>query len=85
VWWNEKTPYVTEVIGAIPNRLQTAGGWIDQPFVSRLNPRPPGSMAVALEPAFRVMDRSGCGGGCLLVASREPVPGAFQVTIRIAP
>jgi hypothetical protein len=44
VWWNEKTPYVTEVIGAIPNRLQTAGGWIDQPFVSRLNPRPPGSM-----------------------------------------
>jgi hypothetical protein len=28
---------------------------------------------------------SGCGGGYLLVASREPVPGAFQVTIRIAP
>ena len=28
-----------------------AGGWIDQPFVSRLNPAPPGSMVVvALEP-----------------------------------
>jgi hypothetical protein len=25
------------------------------------------------------------GGGYLLAASREPVPGAFQVTIRIAP
>jgi hypothetical protein len=28
---------------------------------------------------------SGCGGGYLLVVSREPVPGAFQVAIRIAP
>jgi hypothetical protein len=28
---------------------------------------------------------SGCGGGHLLVVSRKPVPGAFQVTIRIAP
>jgi len=54
----KKTPLVTEVIGAIPNRLQLAGGWIDQPFVSRFNPRPPGSMVVvALEPTFRVMDR----------------------------
>ena len=32
--------------GSIPNRLQLAGGWIDQPFVSRLNPRPPGAMVV---------------------------------------
>ena len=77
----KKTPLV---IGAIPNRLQLAGGWIDRPFVSRLNLPPPGSMAMALEPAFREMNRSGCGGGCLLIASRETVPGAFPVTIRIA-
>jgi hypothetical protein len=82
----KKSPYVTEVIGDIPNRLQLAGGWIDQPFISRVNPQPAGSMiVVALEPTFRVMDRSGCGGGYLLVASRKPVPGAFQVTVQIAP
>src|ERR1035441_2176815 len=34
---------VAELLGGIPNRLQLAGGWIDQPFVSRHNPRPPGS------------------------------------------
>jgi hypothetical protein len=28
---------------------------------------------------------SGCGGGYLIVVSDEPVPGAFQVTVRIAP
>src|ERR1039457_5115832 len=67
----KKTPFVTEVIGAIPNRLQLAGGWIDQPFVSRLNPRPPGSMVVvALEPTFRVMDRSGCASGTRAVATK---------------
>jgi len=26
---------VTPVIGRIPNRLALAGGWIEQPFVSR--------------------------------------------------
>lgn len=26
---------------------------------------------------------SGCGGGYLLVASREPVPGSFQVAVRL--
>jgi len=67
----KKTPFVAEVIGAIPNRLQLAGGWIDQPFVSRLNPRPPGSMVVvALEPTFRVMDRSGCASGTRAVATK---------------
>lgn len=29
------------VIGPIPYRMAFAGGWIDQPFVSRLNPEPP--------------------------------------------
>ena len=67
----KKPPFVTEVIGAIPNRLQLAGGWIDQPFVSRRNPRPPGSMVVvALEPTFRVMDRAGCASGTRAVATK---------------
>jgi len=26
---------------------------------------------------------SGCGGGYLLVVSKEPVPGALKVTVRI--
>ena len=46
-----------------------AGGWIDQPFVSRLNPRPPGSMVVVgLEPTFRFMDRAGMATGTRKVA-----------------
>jgi hypothetical protein len=56
----KKTSDITEVIGKIPNRMAFAGGWIDQPFISKLNPAPPGSMVVvALEPTFRVMDRCG--------------------------
>ncbi len=51
---------VTKLLGAIPNRLQLAGGWIDQPFVSKFNPKPPGSMVVVqIEPNFRPMNRSG--------------------------
>jgi hypothetical protein len=66
-----KTPFIASVIGSIPNRLQLAGGWIDQPFVSKLNPRPPGSMVVvSLEPTFRVMDRSGCASGTRAIATR---------------
>jgi hypothetical protein len=64
-------PPITRVIGQIPNRLALAGGWIDQPFVSRLNPKPPGSMVVvALEPTFRVMDRAGCASGTRAVATQ---------------
>ena len=60
---------VARVLGAIPNRLQLAGGWIDQPFVSRLNPGPPGSMVVVqIEPNFRPMDRSGIASGTRTVA-----------------
>jgi hypothetical protein len=48
-----------------------AGGWIDQPFVSRLNPSPPGSMVVAaLEPTFRFMDRCGMATSTREVACR---------------
>jgi hypothetical protein len=51
---------ITNVVGKIPYRMALAGGWIDQPFVSRLNPQPPGSMVVVgLQPTFRYMDRSG--------------------------
>jgi hypothetical protein len=51
---------IAALIGEIPYRIALAGGWIDQPFVSRLNPSPPGSMVViGVEPTFRFMDRSG--------------------------
>ena len=67
------------VIGRIPYRLALAGGWIDQPFVSRHNPTPPGSMVVVgLEPAFRFMDRSGVATGTRAVGMklwRGKLPG----------
>ena len=60
---------LSRLIGSIPNRLALAGGWIDQPFVSRVNPEPPGSMVVvSLEPNFRMMDRAGCASGTRTVA-----------------
>ena len=62
---------VEKHLGAIPNRLQLAGGWIDQPFVSRHNPRPPGSMVVVqIEPDFRPMDRSGIASGTRAIAMK---------------
>jgi hypothetical protein len=62
---------VAKYFGAIPNRLQLAGGWIDQPFVSRHNPNPPGSMVVVqIEPDFRPMDRSGIASGTRAIAMR---------------
>jgi hypothetical protein len=58
----DSQPDITDVIGKIPYRMALAGGWIDQPFVSRLNPSPPGSMVVvSLQPTFRYMDRCGLG------------------------
>jgi hypothetical protein len=67
---NGKWP-IAKVVGQMPYRLALAGGWIDQPFVSRHNPRPPGSMVVVgLEPAFRFMDRSGLATGTREVATR---------------
>jgi len=58
-------------IGRIPYRLALAGGWIDQPFLSRLNPQPPGSMVVVgLEPICRFMDRSGLATGTRAVAMK---------------
>jgi hypothetical protein len=64
-------PLLTDVIGAIPYRMAFAGGWIDQPFVSRLNPEPPGSMVVVgLEPTVRFMDRAGMATGTRKAAMR---------------
>jgi hypothetical protein len=62
---------VAKLIGQIPNRLQLAGGWIDQPFVSRHNPKPPGAMVVVqIEPDFRPMDRSGIASGTRAIAMK---------------
>ncbi|MGB7769040.1 MAG: hypothetical protein WBN22_09350 [Verrucomicrobiia bacterium] len=62
---------VAKLFGAIPNRLQLAGGWIDQPFVSRHNPKPPGSMVVVqIEPNFLPMDRSGLASGTRAIAMK---------------
>jgi hypothetical protein len=63
---------LARVLGTIPNRLQLAGGWIDQPFMSRHNPRPPGSMVVVqIEPDFRPMDRSGIASGTRAIAAKR--------------
>ena len=62
---------LTDVITQIPYRMALAGGWIDQPFVSRLNPAPPGSMVVvSLEPVFPWMERAGIATGTRNVAIR---------------
>jgi hypothetical protein len=56
-------------VGRLPYRLQLAGGWIDQPFVSSRNPEPPGSMVVvSLQPTVRYMDRCGMATGTRTVA-----------------
>lgn len=57
---NKKNHQITKVIGKIPYRIALAGGWIDQPFISRHNPSPPGSMVVVcVEPEFWFMERAG--------------------------
>ena len=58
-------------IGSLPFRLQLAGGWIDQPFVSEVDPEPPGSMVVvSMHPTVRYMERSGMATGTRIVAQR---------------
>ncbi len=59
------------MIGPWPYRLQLAGGWLDQPFMSSVNPNPPGSMVVVgVEPTFRYLDRCGMATGTRAVAQR---------------
>jgi hypothetical protein len=60
---------ITDIIGRIPYRMAFAGGWIDQPFVSRLNPAGVGSMVVVgLKPTFWYMERAGMATGTRKVA-----------------
>ena len=62
-------PRLGQASGSLPYRLQMAGGWIDQPFVSSLNPEPPGSMVVvSLQPTVRFMDRCGMATGTRVAA-----------------
>jgi hypothetical protein len=62
---------IAGLIGSVPHRLALAGGWIDQPFISALNPTPPGSMVVVnLEPDRWFMDRAGIASGTRKVALR---------------
>ncbi len=62
---------IADVLGRLPYRLALAGGWIDQPFVSKLNPSPPGSMVVVcIEPEFWFMERAGICIGTRNIAMR---------------
>lgn len=76
---SRKSEDLRAVIGSIPYRIALAGGWIDQPFTSTVNPDPPGSMVVVcLEPNFHIMDRAGFATGTRKVALRlwkEGLPG----------
>ena len=65
----EVPPGLRDAIGSLPYRLQLAGGWIDQPFLSSLNPEPPGSMVVvSMQPTVRYMDRCGMATGTRVAA-----------------
>lgn len=60
---------ITDIVGNIPYRLALAGGWIDQPYVSKHNPSAPGSMVtVQVVPQFRFMDRSGICSSTRIIA-----------------
>lgn len=76
---------ITDAIGDFPYRLQLAGGWIDQPFVSKLNPEPPGSMVVvSLKPTFHLMDRAGMATGSRKIALqlwKGRLPGQDPATL----
>jgi hypothetical protein len=64
-------PDIPSVIGKIPYRMAFAGGWIDQPFLSRHNPEPPGSMVVVgLRPYVFFMDRCGMATSTRAAAMR---------------
>jgi len=65
------TTDITDVIGKLPYRIAFAGGWIDQPFISKHNPTPPGSMVVVgLQPTMRFMNRCGMGTSTRKLASQ---------------
>ncbi|MAT70020.1 MAG: hypothetical protein CMJ58_10910 [Planctomycetaceae bacterium] len=76
---------LTSAIGAIPYRMALAGGWIDQPFVSRLNPRAPGAMVVVgLQPVQWFMERAGMATGTRKVARQlwpDGLPGGDRAAL----
>ena len=60
---------ISKIVGAVPYRMAFAGGWIDQPFVSKHNPDGTGSMVVVgLEPDRRYMDKCGMATSTRTVA-----------------
>jgi hypothetical protein len=62
---------ITSIIGGLPYRMALAGGWIDQPLLSRLNPAAPGAMLVlSLQPVFHFMDRAGMATSTRKVAHK---------------
>lgn len=68
---SETLPEADATIGKIPYRMALAGGWIDQPFVSKFNPTPPGSMVVVgVHPTFRFMDRAGMATSTRRIAEK---------------
>lgn len=71
--------------GGIPYRLALAGGWIDQPFVSRLNPTPPGSMVVVnIHRTIQFMERAGMATGTRRVAEKlwgNGIPSGDRMTL----
>jgi hypothetical protein len=68
---NTSKTNIDSIIGRIPFRMAFAGGWIDQPFLSKLNPEPPGSMVVVgLRACVFYMDRSGMATSTRVAAMR---------------
>ena len=80
---NNQPSQIANVFGGLPYRLALAGGWIDQPFVSKLNPSPPGSMVVvSVEPQFWFMERAGISTGTRNIAMKiwkDGVPSTRKV------
>lgn len=66
---SESERRLSDVIGDFPYRMALAGGWIDQPFVSRHNPDPAGSMVVVgLQADCWYMERAGMATGTRNIA-----------------
>jgi hypothetical protein len=64
-------PNNNKLLEAIPYRMAFAGGWIDQPFLSKHNPQPPGSMVVvSIEPTMNFLDRCGMGTSTRKIAAQ---------------
>lgn len=54
---NSSSPFKGDERGALPTRLDLAGTWIDQPYVSQYHPG--WAITISLVPTFEVRDRCG--------------------------